>query len=41
MQTRAHLNALFVLLLVGAATTAEAQIQPEVAKRYFEEATKL
>src|SRR5262245_3076274 len=41
MQTRSHLNALFLLLLLGAATAAEAQVKPEVAKRYFEEATKL
>jgi hypothetical protein len=36
-----HLNALFLLLLLGTATAAEAQVQPELAKRYFEEATKL
>src|SRR5512138_777011 len=41
MQTRSHLNALFLLLLLGAATTAEAQVKPELAKRYFDEATKL
>ena len=41
MQTRSHLNALFLLLLLGGATAAEAQVQPELAKRYFEEATKL
>jgi hypothetical protein len=41
MQTRYHLNALFLLLLLGAATAADAQVQPELAKRYFEEATKL
>lgn len=41
MQTRSHLNALFLLLLLSAAAAAEAQVQPEVAKRYFEEATKL
>jgi hypothetical protein len=41
MQTRSHLNALFLLLLLGAATAAKAQVQPELAKRYFEEATKL
>ncbi len=41
MQTRSHLNSLFLLLLLGTATAAEAQIQPELAKRYFEEATKL
>ena len=41
MQTRYHLNGLFLLVLLGAATAAEAQVQPDVAKRYFEEATKL
>src|SRR4051812_45181068 len=42
MQTRYNLNALFLLvLLLDAATAAEAQVRPELAKRYFEEATKL
>jgi hypothetical protein len=41
MRTRGHLRALFVGALLGAATAAEAQVQPELAKRYFEEATKL
>src|SRR6185503_14926644 len=41
MQTRSHLNALFLLLLLGTATAAGAQVQPELAKRYFEEATTL
>ena len=41
MQTRSHLNALFLLVLLGGATAVEAQVQPELAKRYFEEATKL
>ena len=41
MRTRAHLNALFVLLLLGAATAADAQVQPDLARRYFEEAGKL
>src|SRR5688572_12981516 len=41
MQARFHLKALFLLVLLGAATAAEAQVQPELAKRYFEEATKL
>jgi len=41
MQSRSHLNAPFLLLLLSAATAAEAQVQPELAKRYFEEATKL
>src|SRR3954452_16403709 len=41
MQTRHDLNRLFLLMLLGAATTVEAQVQPDLAKRYFEEATKL
>ena len=40
-QTRYDLNALFLLVLLGAATVADAQVQPQVAKQYFEEATKL
>jgi hypothetical protein len=35
------LNGLFLLVLLGAATAAEAQVQPELARRYFEDATKL
>jgi hypothetical protein len=30
-----------LLMLLGVATAAEAQVQPELARRYFEEATKL
>src|SRR6267143_1647777 len=41
MRTRHGLNALFWVALVGVTTAAEAQVQPELAKRYFEEATKL
>src|SRR5262245_23313048 len=41
MQTRPRLNPLLLLLLLGAATAAEAQVQPDIAKRYFREATKL
>jgi hypothetical protein len=41
MQTRSHLNALLLLLLLGAATAADAQVRPELARRYFEEAVKL
>jgi hypothetical protein len=41
MAIRYHLNILFPLVLLSAATAAEAQVQPEIAKRYFEEATKL
>src|SRR5262245_57237133 len=32
---------LFLVLLLGAAMTAGAQVQPELARRYFDEATKL
>ncbi len=41
MPTRSNLNALLLLVLLGGATAAEAQVQPELAKRYFEEVTKL
>jgi hypothetical protein len=41
MHTRPHLDALLLLFLLGAATAAQAQVQPELAKRYFDEATKL
>src|SRR5215475_12647249 len=40
-QIRYDLNALVLLVLLGAATAADAQVQPQVARRYFEEATKL
>jgi len=33
MQTRPNLTALSLLLLLGAATAAEAQVEPELAKR--------
>ncbi len=41
MQARYDLKGVFLLVLLGAATAAEAQVQPELAKRYFEEATEL
>src|SRR5205814_3406803 len=41
MTIRYPLIMLVLLVLLGAATAAEAQVQPELAKRYFEEATKL
>jgi hypothetical protein len=41
METRSHLNALFVLVLLGVATAAQSQVRPEIARRYFEEATKI
>src|SRR5262245_42782376 len=40
-ETRYNLNPLFLLVLLGAATAANAQVQPQLAQRYFEEATKL
>lgn len=41
MQTRYHLNALFLLLLSGAATAADAQVDPQIARRYFDECRNL
>src|SRR5437762_9659048 len=41
MQTRYDLNALFLLVLLGAATAADGQVQPQLAQRYFEEAKTL
>ena len=41
MGPRRDLNALLLLVLVGPVTVAEAQVQPEVATRYFDEATRL
>jgi hypothetical protein len=41
MQIRYRLNSLFLVALLGAATAAEAQVTPELAQRYFEEAQKL
>src|SRR5689334_25250331 len=38
---RVHLNMLFLLVLLGAAGAADAQVQPQAAQRWFEEATKL
>src|SRR4030095_13206642 len=40
-QTRYDLKALFLLVLLGGATAVDAQVQRQLAKRYFEEATKL
>jgi hypothetical protein len=39
--TRVHLNTLVLLVLLGGATAADAQVQPQLARRCFEEATKL
>src|SRR5689334_19529437 len=41
MHARSQLDAPFLLLLLSAATAAEAQVRPELARRYFEEATTL
>jgi hypothetical protein len=41
MRTRYHFNALFLLLVFGAATDAEAQVDPQLAQRNFDEATRL
>jgi hypothetical protein len=35
------MRALFLLSLLGAASAADAQVQPELAKRYVEEVAKL
>jgi hypothetical protein len=40
-QTRYDLNALYLLVLLGSATAADAQVQPQLARQYFEEVTKL
>ena len=40
-QTRYDPKALFLLVLLGAVTPADAQVQPQLARRYFEEVTKL
>jgi len=41
MKIRSHFNTLSLLALLGAATGADAQVQPQLARRWFEEATKL
>ena len=41
MKIRCHFNTLPLLALLGAATAADAQVQPQLAQRWFEEATKL
>jgi hypothetical protein len=41
MQARYDLNGLFLPVLLSVAAAAEAQVQPGLAQRYFEEATKL
>jgi hypothetical protein len=41
MKIRYHFNTLPLLVLLGAGASADAQVQPQIAQRYFEEATKL
>src|SRR3954467_3020523 len=41
MTIRFHLEFLFALALLGVAAVADAQVEPELAKRYFKEATAL
>ena len=41
MKIRYHFNTLPLLVLLGAATSADGQVQPQLAQRWFEEATKL
>src|SRR3954471_10482203 len=41
MTMRYHLNTVSVLVLLGAGAAADAQVQPQLAERYFKEATAL
>ena len=41
MKIRYHFNTLPLLALLGAATAADGQVQPQLAQRYFEEVKKL
>src|SRR4030095_4510088 len=41
MMIRYHFNTLPLLALLGIATAADGQVQPQLARRWFEEATKL
>src|SRR5437868_2555355 len=41
MAVRYHLEMPFLLVLLGTAAAADAQVQPQVAARYFKEATAL
>jgi uncharacterized protein HemY len=41
MRIRYHFNTLPLLVLLGAAAAADAQVQPKLAQRWFEEVTKL
>jgi hypothetical protein len=40
MKIRYYFNSLPLLGLLGTATAADGQVQPQLAQRYFEEATK-
>src|SRR5215468_1122961 len=41
MRIRYHFNTLPVLVLLGTVAAADAQVQPKLAQRWFEEVTKL
>ena len=41
MTTQSRLRALFVAVLLGTAATSDAQVQPQLAERYFKEVTAL
>src|SRR3979409_727287 len=41
MKIRYHFHTLPLLVLLGTGTAADAQVQPQLAQRWFEEATKL
>jgi len=41
MKIRYHLNTVSLLALLATAPKADAQVQPQLAQRYFEEATQL
>src|ERR1043165_3320565 len=41
MRIRYHFNTRLLLVLLGGAAVADAQVQPQVAQRWFEEVTKL
>jgi len=41
MKIRYHFNTLPLLVLLGTAAAADAQVQSKLAQRWFEEATKL
>ena len=41
MRLRHHFNTLPLLVLIGTAAVADAQVQPKLAQHWFEEVTKL